>query len=65
MFKLKSQCFPQSVGNARGQITWAGLRHDFAFVIFISPLPVQVFRRGEEHCPEREGLGKQVRDIWL
>jgi hypothetical protein len=63
MFKLKSQYFPQSIGNARGQTTWAGSRQDFAFVMLTSPWPVQVFRRGEEHNPEQEGVDMEGLDI--
>ena len=55
VFKLMSQCFPQSVGNGRGQTTWAGSRQDFAFVMLISPWPVQVFRQEAEH---NLGLGR-------
>jgi len=62
MFKLKSQYFPQSVGNARGQTTWAGLRHDFAFVIFISPWPVQVFHQEAEHNLGQEGVDMEGLD---
>lgn len=55
VFKLKSQCFSQSIGNAHGETTWAGSMQDFAFVILIFPLPVQVFRRRVEH---NLGLGR-------
>jgi hypothetical protein len=63
MFKLKSQYFPQSIGNARGQTTWAGSRQDFAFAILISPWQVQVFHQEAEHNLEQEDVDMEDLDI--
>jgi len=63
VFKLKSQCFSQSIGNARGETTWAGSRQDFAFAILISPCRVQVFHQEAEHNLEQEGVDMEDQDI--